>query len=71
LRPRFRPSLAVAASPVPAGRVIRVPVFRFPTFMPLGGELYPGRFGRRVKELVPSRPRYAHPAVGIDESHRI
>jgi len=29
LRPRVRPSPAVAASPVPAGRAIRVPVFRF------------------------------------------
>ena len=33
-----------------AGQASRVPVFRSPTFVSLGGELYPWRYGRRAEE---------------------
>ena len=36
-----------------AGQTIRVPVFRSPTFVPLGGELYPWRYWRRAERAVP------------------
>jgi len=57
LRPRSRPSPAVAASPFRTGQTIRVPVFRFSTSVSLGGRLYPGRYRRRVSE---SRTRLGH-----------
>jgi hypothetical protein len=36
-----------------AGQMIRVPVFRFSTFVPLDGGLYPWRCWRRAKRAVP------------------
>ena len=57
----LRPSrLAQSAS----GQAIRVPVFRSPTFVSLGGGLYPWRYGRWAqRELVPSRTRCPRPAA--------
>lgn len=53
------------------GQTIRVPVFRFPTLMPIGGELYPARCGRQGHESLPVSDAFDAPAVGIDEPHRV
>ena len=47
---RLRPSRLARLR---AGRAIQVPVFRSPTFVPLGGELYPGRCWEWVKGVSP------------------
>jgi hypothetical protein len=36
-----------------SGQTIRVPVFRFPTYVPLDGELYPWRYWKRAERADP------------------
>ena len=55
---RLRPSRLARLR---AGRAIQVPVFRSPTFVPLGGELYPGRCWDGSKECPPFRERKSAP----------
>jgi len=55
----------------PAGRTIRVPVFRSSTFVPLDGGLYPWRCWRRPRKVWPPRMRCTRPAVGSYQPHRI
>lgn len=56
---------------LPTGQTIQVPVFRFPTLVPLGGELYPVQCGRWGKGASPISGLFENPAVRIDEPYRL
>ncbi|MCY1562541.1 hypothetical protein D9M68_999540 [compost metagenome] len=56
---------------LPTGQTIQFPVFRLPTLLPLGGELYPVQCGRWGIGASPISGLIENPAARIDEPCRL